>query len=77
MAKVSSSDDGKARIEERLASARLRARAMLTENRHVVEALRDALLDRHELIGDEILDVINNAVANVGAGATGIEPHLG
>jgi ATP-dependent Zn protease len=77
VAKVSSTDDGKARIEERLAAARLRSRAMLAENRHVVEALRDALLDRHELIGDEILDVINNAVANVGAGATGIEPHLG
>jgi ATP-dependent Zn protease len=77
VAKVSSSDDGKARIEERLAAARLRARAMLAENRHVVEALRDALLDRHELIGDEILDVINGAVAHAGAGAAGVEPHLG
>jgi cell division protease FtsH len=63
VAKVASTDDGKARIEERLAAARLRARAMLAENRHVVEALRDALLDRHELIGDEILDVIHGAVA--------------
>jgi cell division protease FtsH len=63
VAKVSSSDDGKARIEERLSAARLRARAMLAENRHVVEALRDALLERHELIGDEILDVINGAAA--------------
>jgi ATP-dependent Zn protease len=77
VAKVSSSDDGKARIEERLSAARLRARAMLAENRHVVEALRDALLDRHELIGDEILDVINGAVAHAGAGANGVEPHLG
>jgi cell division protease FtsH len=63
VARVASTDDGKARIEERLAAARVRARAMLAENRHVVEALRDALLDRHELIGDEILDVIHGAVA--------------
>ncbi|HZI37031.1 MAG TPA: ATPase, partial [Acidimicrobiia bacterium] len=77
VAKVASSDEGKARIEERLAAARLRSRAMLAENRHVVEALRDALLDRHELIGDEILDVINTAVTHAGTGATGVEPHLG
>ena len=32
--------------------------AMLDDHRHVVEALRDALLERDELIGDEILDVI-------------------
>jgi len=63
VARVASTDEGKARIEERLAAARVRARAMLAENRHVVEALRDALLDRHELIGDEILDVIHGAVA--------------
>jgi hypothetical protein len=29
----------------------------------VVEALRDALLDRDELVGDEIGDVIRGAVA--------------
>jgi cell division protease FtsH len=63
VARVASTDEGKARIEERLSAARLRARAMLAENRHVVEALRDALLDRYELIGDEILDVIHGAVA--------------
>src|SRR6185295_16229242 len=64
VAKVASSDEGKARIEERLSAARLRVRDMLAENRHVVEALRDALLDRHELIGDEILDVIHAAIAS-------------
>ena len=62
VARVASTDEGKARIEERLGAARLKARSMLTENRHVVEALRDALLERHELIGDEILDVIQAAV---------------
>ena len=58
-------------------AARLRARAMLAENRHVVEALRDALLDRHELIGEEILDVIQGAVARSGAEAAGVEPQRG
>ncbi len=36
---------------------------MLEEHRHVVEALRDALLVRSELIGDEILEVIGRAQA--------------
>jgi ATP-dependent Zn protease len=67
VARVASTDEGKARIEERLSAARLRARAMLTENRAVVEALRDALLEHHELIGDEILDVIHAAVAGANA----------
>ncbi|HEV7536681.1 MAG TPA: ATPase, partial [Acidimicrobiia bacterium] len=62
VARVASTDDGKARIEARLAAARARVRAMLEEHRHVVEGLRDALLERHELIGDEILDVISAAV---------------
>ena len=69
VARVASTDEGKARIEERLSAGRLRARAMLADNRHVVEALRDALLDRHELIGDEILDVIHGAVATAEADA--------
>jgi ATP-dependent Zn protease len=74
VARVASTDEGKARIEERLAAARVRARAMLAENRHVVEALRDALLERHELIGDEILDVIHGAVADPAAPAPAMEP---
>jgi len=37
---------------------------MLDEHRHVVEALRDALLVRSELIGDEILEVIGRATAH-------------
>jgi ATP-dependent Zn protease len=75
VARVASTDEGKARIEDRLAAARLRARAMLTENRHVVEALRDALLECHELIGDEIIDVIHDAVARSGSQAAA-EPRL-
>ncbi|MGZ4675830.1 MAG: AAA family ATPase [Acidimicrobiia bacterium] len=36
-------------------------RELLDANRHVVEALRDELLERSELVGDEITAVINEA----------------
>lgn len=35
---------------------------MLDENRHVVEALRDALLEHEELVGEEIVEVIGRAI---------------
>jgi ATP-dependent Zn protease len=55
--------DPKARVqlEEVLDSARASARRLLASNRDLVEALRDALLERHELIGDEITDVLEAA----------------
>ena len=45
-----------------LDSARDEVTALLEANRHVVEALRDALLERDELVGDEIGEVIRGAV---------------
>ena len=36
---------------------------MLEHNRHVIEGLRDELLAREELIGDEITDAIVRAAA--------------
>ncbi len=68
VARVASTDDGKARIESVLDTALAEVRAMLEEHRPVAEALRDALLERNELIGDEILDVIRS-VPTTGAGA--------
>ena len=38
-------------------------RTTLREHCHVVEGLRDALLARDELIGDEILEVIRSVAA--------------
>ena len=38
-----------------------KAHALVDANRHLVEALRDALLDRHELVGHEIVDVLEAA----------------
>jgi len=63
VAKVSSSDEGKERIERLLGDVRSEVRAMLIRNRHVVEGLRDTLLEREELIADEITDAIKAAAA--------------
>ena len=35
-------------------------RGLLDANRHLVEALRDALLERHELVGREITNVLED-----------------
>jgi cell division protease FtsH len=52
--------DGTARaqVEEVLDEARKRVVWLLSRNRHLVEALRDALLERYELVGPEITDVL-------------------
>jgi cell division protease FtsH len=56
--------DGRAAVEEVLQAQKLKAKTMLEENRHLVEALRDALMDRFELIGREITDVLEQASAS-------------
>jgi ATP-dependent Zn protease len=43
--------------------ARERAGDVLRTHRHLVDALVDALLERDELIGDEITAVLASAVA--------------
>jgi ATP-dependent Zn protease len=45
-------------VESLLARQKREVRSLLTEHRHLVVALRDALLQRHELIGHEIEDVL-------------------
>src|SRR5579883_883166 len=54
VAKLASSDGGQDRVEALLERARGEVRDMMDRNRHVVEALRDALLEKEELIGEEI-----------------------
>ena len=61
VSKVLATDEGRAEVEDLLSTAKASVTDMLGEHRHVVEALRDALLDRHELIGDQILEVIRSA----------------
>jgi ATP-dependent Zn protease len=55
------SDAGRDEVEQLLSRSKDDARSMLEHNRHVVEALRDALLARDELVGSEITDVIQAA----------------
>jgi ATP-dependent Zn protease len=51
----------RALVETLLARLRAETRELLSAERHLVEALRDALIDRHELIGPEITDVLEAA----------------
>ncbi len=51
----------RAQLESLLDAARDTVRLLLSRNRHLVEALRDALLERHELIGVQITDVLEAA----------------
>jgi cell division protease FtsH len=64
-AKVLSNDKGREEVAAVLDSAREEVKKLIESNRHIVEALRDALLERDELVGDEIVAVINKAVAQV------------
>ncbi len=57
--------DGRERVEKILQEQKLHTRALLDQNRHLVMALRDALMERHELIGREITDVLQEAGARV------------
>jgi len=59
--KVLSDEASRAEVEELLRESKASVTTMLDEHRSVVEALRDALLVRSELIGEEILEVIRRS----------------
>ncbi|MCZ7530139.1 MAG: AAA family ATPase [Acidimicrobiia bacterium] len=61
--KVLADKEARAAVERLLDQAKTDVRTTLDENRHLVAALRDELLIRDELIGDEILDVLAEAEA--------------
>jgi cell division protease FtsH len=63
VAKVLSNDDGRKRVEVLLLEAKETARRLLSEHRHLVEALVGSLLERNELVGDEITDLLERAAA--------------
>ncbi len=52
---------GRERVEELLQEQKAAIKSQLEENRFLIEALRDALLDREELIGREITEVLDRA----------------
>jgi len=61
--KVLGDREAREHVEALLQAQKERVRAVLSENRDLVDALRDALLDRDELVGEEILAVIHQALA--------------
>ncbi|MEX2289975.1 MAG: AAA family ATPase [Mycobacteriales bacterium] len=61
--RVLADDRGRDAVEALLQQQKKAAGALLRENRHLVEALRDALLEREELVGAEITDVLEAAAA--------------
>jgi ATP-dependent Zn protease len=61
VAKVLSSDAARQDVEALLDDARAVAGALVADNAHILEALRDALLERDEMVGEEILEVIRAA----------------
>ncbi|HLG00316.1 MAG TPA: AAA family ATPase [Acidimicrobiia bacterium] len=63
VAKVLGNEDMRRSVEHILESAKQEVRTLLDQNRHLVEALRDELLAREELIGDEIIEVLEKAQA--------------
>jgi ATP-dependent Zn protease len=54
-------DEGRRSVERILESAKADVRNLLDTHRHLVIALRDALLEQEELVGDEIVDVLQRA----------------
>ena len=58
VAKVMSNEDSRNEVDQLLHRQKAEAITLLTENRDLVEALRDALLEHEELLGDEILSVL-------------------
>jgi cell division protease FtsH len=56
---------GRDEVDRLLARCKAEADSMLRQHRHIVEALRDALLERDELVGGEIESVIASASRTV------------
>jgi cell division protease FtsH len=61
--KVLGNEDARAAVEKLLAQAKADVQNLLDDHRHLVIALRDELLERSELVGDEIVDVLREAEA--------------
>jgi cell division protease FtsH len=62
--KVLANTETKQKVEDILTAQRERVAAVLEENRDVHTALVGALLERDELVRDDILEVIEKAIAN-------------
>ena len=61
--KVLATTETKQKVEDTLEAQRVRVREVIESNRDIHAALRDALIDRDELVRDEILRVIESALS--------------
>jgi cell division protease FtsH len=61
--KVLGNEDARNAVEKLLEQSKADVRRLLDDNRHLVMALRDELLAKEELIGDEIVEVLREAEA--------------
>ncbi len=61
VAKVMSNDESREEVDELLRRQKQGVRQLLEANRALIEALRDELLEREELLGDEIMGVLHRA----------------
>jgi len=59
--RVLANGDAKRSVDALLKKEKRSVKMLLNKNRRLVIALRDALLDRDELIGDQIIDVLEHA----------------
>jgi len=62
--KILGNSETKQKVEDILEAQRVRVAAILDENRDIHAALVAALLDRDELVREDILEVIEKAIAN-------------
>jgi cell division protease FtsH len=67
--KVLADSTSRRKVEEILESSKSEVELLLSQHRHLVESLRDALLEREELLGEEIVHVLTSAEA-----ARAVEP---
>ncbi|MGI8575580.1 MAG: AAA family ATPase [Egibacteraceae bacterium] len=59
--RVLADPEARPRVDRVLCQAKARSRALLEANRHLVTAVRDALLERDELVGEELYEVFERA----------------
>ena len=74
VAKVLGDEAARDAVDEILNSAKVEAENILRTHHQVLDALRDALLEREELVGDEILEVIATAEAQIVDLRQGLSP---
>jgi cell division protease FtsH len=67
--KVLADKDARVELDALLVTSRDAARAIVSEHGEVVEALRDALMERDELVGGEITEVITGCLSLTSGGS--------